>query len=110
MKLHRALFGIGGLLAIHLAQAGPPFVTDDPEPPPPAGWEINVPFILERTPGTTPKPASVLTWGESALSCCAEVHVPAVVVVQIYCRSRDLRSNRLQRTTPAATRCSNRFA
>jgi Putative MetA-pathway of phenol degradation len=53
MKLHRALFGIGGLLAIHLAQAGPPFVTDDPEPPPPGGWEINVPFILERTPGTT---------------------------------------------------------
>ena len=37
-----------------------------------------------------PKPASVLTWlGESALSCCAEVHVPAVEVVQIYCRSRD---------------------
>jgi hypothetical protein len=53
MKLHRAILGIGGLLAIHLAQAGPPFVTDDPEPPPPGGWEINVPFILERTPGTT---------------------------------------------------------
>jgi hypothetical protein len=53
MKLHRAIVGIGGLFAIHLAQAGPPFVTDDPEPPPPGGWEINVPFILERTPGTT---------------------------------------------------------
>jgi hypothetical protein len=53
MKLHRAMVGIGGLLAIHLVQAGPPFVTDDPEPPPPGGWEINVPFILERTPGTT---------------------------------------------------------
>ena len=53
MKLHRAILVIGGLLAIHLAQAGPPFVTDDPEPPPPGGWEINVPFILERTPGTT---------------------------------------------------------
>src|SRR5436305_5462772 len=35
------------------AQAGPPFVTDDPEPPPPGGWEINIPFILERTPGKT---------------------------------------------------------
>jgi hypothetical protein len=34
-------------------QAGPPFVTDDPELPPPGGWEINVPFILERTPGET---------------------------------------------------------
>jgi hypothetical protein len=53
MKLHRAIVGIGGLLAIHLAQAGPPFVTDDPEPPPPGGWEINVPFILERTAGNT---------------------------------------------------------
>jgi Putative MetA-pathway of phenol degradation len=53
MKLRCALFGIGGLLAMHLAQGGPPFVTDDPEPPPPGGWEINVPFILERSPGTT---------------------------------------------------------
>src|SRR5512132_1764290 len=53
MKLHRAILGIGGLLAVGLAQAGPPFVTDDPEPPPPCGWEINVPFILERTPDTT---------------------------------------------------------
>jgi hypothetical protein len=41
------------LLAIHLAQAGPQFVTDDPEPPRPGGWEINVPFILGRTPSTT---------------------------------------------------------
>jgi hypothetical protein len=39
------------LLATGSTQAGPPFVTDDPEPPPPGGWEINVPFILERTPG-----------------------------------------------------------
>ena len=53
MKFHRVVLGIGLLLAIHLARAGPPFVTDDPEPPPPGGWEINVPFILERTPGTT---------------------------------------------------------
>jgi len=36
-----------------LLLAGAPFVTDDPEPPAPGGWEINVPFILERTPGTT---------------------------------------------------------
>jgi len=42
---------IACLVAIGSAQAGPPFVTDDPEPPPPGGWEINVPFILERTPG-----------------------------------------------------------
>src|SRR5215475_2436222 len=36
-----------------LAQAGPPFVTEDPEPVPPGGWEINVPVIIERTPGKT---------------------------------------------------------
>lgn len=34
------------------AHAGPPFVTEDPEPPPPGGWEINLPFIIERIPGT----------------------------------------------------------
>jgi hypothetical protein len=53
VKVHCIIFGIGWLLAIGLAQAGPPFVTDDPEPPPSGGWEINVPFILERTPGKT---------------------------------------------------------
>src|SRR2546428_9214509 len=53
MKVRCIIFGVGSLLAIGLAQAGPPFVTDDPEPPPPGGWEINVPFIVERTPGKT---------------------------------------------------------
>jgi Putative MetA-pathway of phenol degradation len=32
----------------NIANAGPPFVTDDPEPPPPGGWEINIPFIIEH--------------------------------------------------------------
>ena len=49
----RALTITGSLLIIHFAQAGPPFVTDDPEPPPPGRWEINVPFIVERNPGKT---------------------------------------------------------
>jgi hypothetical protein len=53
MKLEAALAGAACLLAINSAQAGPPFVTDDPEPPPPGGWEINVPFILERASGST---------------------------------------------------------
>jgi hypothetical protein len=44
---------MGWWLTISLVEAGPPFVTDDPEPPPPGGWEINVPFILERTSGAT---------------------------------------------------------
>src|SRR5205809_7858865 len=53
MKIWPALAAIGFLLATSSTRAGPPFVTDDPEPPPPGGWEINVPFILERTPGKT---------------------------------------------------------
>src|SRR5207249_8773847 len=53
MKLCCVMVGIGCLLTADFIYAGPPFVTDDPEPPPPGGWEINVPFILERTPGTT---------------------------------------------------------
>jgi Putative MetA-pathway of phenol degradation len=53
MKVCCAMVGIGWLLTFDLTRAGPPFVTDDPETPPPSGWEINVPFILERTPGTT---------------------------------------------------------
>jgi hypothetical protein len=52
-KVCCAMIGVGSLLAFELTRAGPPFVTDDPEPPPPGGWEINVPFILERSPGTT---------------------------------------------------------
>jgi hypothetical protein len=53
VKIHRGLVVIGFLLAISSTQAGPPFVTEDPEPPPSGGWEINVPFIIERTPGKT---------------------------------------------------------
>src|SRR5215472_6292152 len=53
MKFCCAIFGLGWLLAVDFTQAGPPFVTDDPEPPPPGGWEINLPFIIERTPGET---------------------------------------------------------
>jgi outer membrane putative beta-barrel porin/alpha-amylase len=46
-------FVVAFLTTIASIQAGPPFVTEDPEPPPPGGWEINVPFIIERTPGET---------------------------------------------------------
>jgi hypothetical protein len=53
IKLWSAAIGIACLLATCSTQAGPPFVTDDPEPPPPGGWEINIPFIFERTPGST---------------------------------------------------------
>src|SRR5580658_6528351 len=41
------------LLGLPAAWAGPPFITDDPEIPPPNGWEIDVPFTVERTHGET---------------------------------------------------------
>ena len=53
IKVHCGALAIWLLFAAYFSQAGPPFVTDDPETPPPGGWEINVPFILERTPGKT---------------------------------------------------------
>ena len=53
MKLCCVMVGVGWLLALNFTRAGPPFVTEDPEPPPLGGWEINVPFIIERTPGKT---------------------------------------------------------
>jgi hypothetical protein len=53
MKFCCVIFGVGWLLAVDFTQAGPPFVTDDPEPPPPGGWEINVPFIIEHASGIT---------------------------------------------------------
>jgi hypothetical protein len=51
--IRRVLFSFFLLISSEFAVAGPPFVTDDPEPPPPGGWEINVPFVIERTPGKT---------------------------------------------------------
>ena len=53
MKVHCGALSIWLLIAADFSRAGPPFVTDDPEPPPPGGWEINVPFTLERTSGET---------------------------------------------------------
>ncbi|MGE5208747.1 MAG: hypothetical protein ACM3KL_05370, partial [Alphaproteobacteria bacterium] len=53
MNIPRALSILTWVLVTESATAGPPFLTEDPEPPPPGGWEINVPFTVERTPGTT---------------------------------------------------------
>jgi len=52
-KLCCVTVGIGGFLTVDLTRAGPPFVTDDPEPPPPGGWEINVPLMIEHASGST---------------------------------------------------------
>ena len=42
------------------AQAGPPYVTDDPETPPLHGWEINIPLSLEHETGESVIEAPVL--------------------------------------------------
>jgi hypothetical protein len=53
MKVWSALIAVSCLVASPSVQSGPPYVTDDPEPPPLGGWEINIPFIVERVPGET---------------------------------------------------------
>jgi Putative MetA-pathway of phenol degradation len=54
LEFRRSIAAAAFLFArANIAQAGPPFVTDDPEPPPPGGWEINVPFIIEHAASGT---------------------------------------------------------
>jgi hypothetical protein len=46
-----AIVLLANVIVATAAQAGPPFVTDDPETPPLHGWEINIPFTLEHESG-----------------------------------------------------------
>ena len=80
MKLQAALAGVACLFAVNSAQAGPPFVTDDPEPPPPGGWEINIPFILERTPGQTEMDAPLFDLNYGLPDIQLKLEVPIRVV------------------------------
>jgi hypothetical protein len=80
LKLQRITFVIGALLIFDSAQAGPPFVTDDPEPPPPGGWEINVPFILERTPGKTEMDSPLFDFNYGLPNVQLKLEIPAKVV------------------------------
>ena len=68
------------MLAIDFTRAGPPFVTDDPEPPPPGGWEINVPFILERTPGTTDMDAPLFDLNYGLPDIQLKLEIPIKIV------------------------------
>jgi hypothetical protein len=72
--------GVGLLLSIVSSRAGPPFVTDDPEPPPPGGWEINVPFIVERTPGTTEMDAPLFDLNYGLPNLQLKLEIPVAVV------------------------------
>src|SRR5438094_658423 len=80
IKLWSAGIGIGFLLATGSTHAGPPFVTDDPEPPPPGGWEINVPFILERTPGKTEMDAPLFDLNYGLPDIQFKLEVPVSIV------------------------------
>jgi hypothetical protein len=42
---------LASVIVTPTAQAGPPFVTDDPETPSLHGWEINIPITLEHESG-----------------------------------------------------------
>jgi hypothetical protein len=62
------------------AKAGPPFVTDDPEVPPVGGWEINIPFTLNRTPGSTQMNAPLVDVNYGLPQLQLEFDVPLAVV------------------------------
>jgi hypothetical protein len=82
MKVHCGVIGICLLLATDFSPAGPPFVTDDPEPPPSGGWEINVPFILEHTPGETEMDAPLFDLNYGLPSIQLKLEIPVAIVHQ----------------------------
>ena len=77
------------LLAATAAWAGPPFLTDDPEIPPPRGWEINVPFILERIPGETDMetPLFDINYGMPAMYGLPHVQLKLEIPVAVVAKS-----------------------
>lgn len=66
IDLHAVVFLV--MLSAQAAVAGPPFVTDDPEFPLPASWEVNIPMILERSSDgdTIQTPLLDINYGYSA--------------------------------------------
>jgi hypothetical protein len=80
VKIRRTLVLLGCCFTTVSTHAGPPFVTDDPDPPPPGGWEINLPFILERTPGRADMDAPLfdLNYGLPDLQLKLEIPVKIV--------------------------------
>ena len=72
--------GAGWLVLAGAAQAGPQFVTDDPELPPAGGWEINVPFTLERTVGKTEMNAPLFDVNYGLPNAQLKLEAPAEVV------------------------------
>jgi hypothetical protein len=82
MKCCCVIFGISWLLTLDFTQAGPPFVTDDPEPPPPGGWEINVPFIIEHASGSTEMAAPLFDFNYGLPNVQLKLEFPVEVLHQ----------------------------
>ncbi len=80
MKLRWLFLRVGLLTAIGSLHAGPPFVTDDPEPPAPSGWEINLPFIIERTPGKTEIDAPLFDFNYGLPDVQLKLELPVKIV------------------------------
>jgi hypothetical protein len=80
VKIWRTLVLLACCFTTASTQAGPPFVTDDPEPPPPGGWEINVPFILERTPGETDMDAPLFDLNYGLPNIQLKLEIPVEIV------------------------------
>jgi Putative MetA-pathway of phenol degradation len=80
MKFCCVIVGISWLFAVDFTQAGPPFVTDDPEPPPPGGWEINVPFIIEHASGITEMDAPLFDLNYGLPEIQLKLEVPIRIV------------------------------
>jgi Putative MetA-pathway of phenol degradation len=55
-------------------------VTDDPEPPPPGGWEINMPLIVERASGSTEMDAPLFDLNYGLPDIQLKLDVPIKIV------------------------------
>jgi outer membrane putative beta-barrel porin/alpha-amylase len=80
VRIRRALVILACFFSTVSTQAGPPFVTDDPEPPPPGGWEINVPFILEHTSGETEMDAPLFDLNYGLPNVQLKLEIPIKIV------------------------------
>ena len=73
------VLGLAWLVLTGTTKAGPPFVTDDPEVPPVGSWEINIPFTLNRTPGSTQMQAPLFDFNYGLPQLQLEFDIPIAV-------------------------------
>jgi hypothetical protein len=80
MKVLQIALSVCCLAVTDTARAGPPFVTDDPEPPPVRGWEINIPFVLERTRDKLDMDAPLLDLNYGLPNIQLKLEIPVKIV------------------------------